>query len=127
MAHRKAAKPPTAEKEASLETTSPERLRELAEQNVKLARIVASNPNTPRETLLELGTEFPEELLKNPVFDLLLLENPNLLAQMPESTLKSLVKLEIMPNSLPILSLRGGKTQPKSFYLHPITPVATSS
>jgi len=81
-------KQPTAQGEASGETTSPERLQELAQQDVKLARIVATNPNTPTETLLELDYQFPAELLNNPVFDLLLLGNPNLLAQMPQNTLK---------------------------------------
>ncbi|WP_373479225.1 hypothetical protein [Geminocystis sp.] len=125
MAQKKAPKPPTPSKEASLETSSPERLRELAHQDLKLARVVAkniiappdllaelahsqdqstrkavvSNPNTPKETLLELGSQFPEELLDNPIFDLLLLENPNLLADMPTSTLKSMVKRETVPRA----------------------------
>ena len=118
-------KPPTPKQEAALEATATERLRELAGQDLTLARIVAknssapedlltelahtgdtatrkavtTNPNTPKETLLELGTQFPEELLDNPVFDLLLLENPNLLADMPKSSLKSLVKRETVPKS----------------------------
>ena len=115
----------TPKQEAALETTTPERLKELAKESLILARIVAknsgaseellkelahtddsatrkavtTNPSTPKETLLELGTQFPEELLDNPVFDLLLLENPNLLADMPKSSLKSLVKREAVPRS----------------------------
>ena len=113
-------------KEASLETTSPERLKELAEQNITLARIVAtninsppellaelayaedqlirkavaSNPNTSKESLFQLGYEFPEELLNNPIFDLFFLENPNLLNEIPESTLESILKLETIPNTI---------------------------
>ncbi|AFZ54695.1 variant leucine-rich repeat-containing protein [Cyanobacterium aponinum] len=111
--------------EASGETTTSERLKELANKSIELACLVAqnphcpsdllaelahnedrlirqavtNNPNTPKNTLLKLGTEFPEELLDNPIFDLLLLENPNLLAEMPTSTLKSMVKIETVPNS----------------------------
>ena len=48
---------------------------------------LATNPNTPTEVLLNLGAEFPEQLLDNPVFFLLLLENLNLVEQMPVTTL----------------------------------------
>lgn len=51
------------------------------------ALILATNPNTPTEVLLNLGAEFPEQLLDNPVFFLLLLENLNLVEQMPVTTL----------------------------------------
>ncbi|MGI2907028.1 hypothetical protein [Tolypothrix sp. VBCCA 56010] len=37
---------------------------------------VAINPNTPTETLLKLGKEFPDAITANPIFNLLLLENP---------------------------------------------------
>ncbi|AIE76159.1 hypothetical protein [Synechocystis sp. PCC 6714] len=120
---------PTAKKltpraEAQSETTSPERLRELA-QDPKLAKLVAanymappdlleelshtsdkpllkalvSNPNTPTEVLLKLGSLFPEQLLDNPVFDILLIENPNLLSEFPKSSLNSLLKREVAPVS----------------------------
>ncbi|MCL1475589.1 DUF2336 domain-containing protein [Argonema antarcticum] len=38
--------------------------------------LVASNPNTPTEILLKLGEEFPELITVNPIFNMLLLENP---------------------------------------------------
>jgi transcriptional regulator with XRE-family HTH domain len=38
---------------------------------------VASNPNTPIEILERLGAEFPESIINNPIFNILLLENPN--------------------------------------------------
>jgi hypothetical protein len=111
--------------EAASETTSHQRLEELARINVKLGRIVAanisatpelleelsysddgeirkavtSNPNTPTDILLQMGAEFPEELLENPIFSLLLLENPNLLEEMPEETQVSLLKLPTIPDT----------------------------
>ncbi|BAZ41817.1 hypothetical protein NIES4101_77850 [Calothrix sp. NIES-4101] len=111
--------------EAASENTSSQRLQELAWMNVKLGRIVAtnvcaipellhelstsddretrqavaSNPNTPTDVLFQLGAEFPQELLENPVFSLLLLENPNLLADMPEDTQASLLKLPTIPDA----------------------------
>ncbi|MGI0483596.1 HEAT repeat domain-containing protein, partial [Geminocystis sp. CENA526] len=109
--------------EASGETTTSERLKELANKSIELACLVAknphcppnllaelaqneerlvrqavtNNPNTSKETLLNLGAEFPEEFLDNPIFDLLLLENPSFLAEIPKSTLESIVKLEKFP------------------------------
>lgn len=72
---------------ASNPNTPPETLRKLADMGDKdIRREVASNPNTPTDLLLNLGTEFPGELLNNPVFSLLLLENLNLLEEMPWKT-----------------------------------------
>jgi predicted DNA-binding WGR domain protein len=105
------------EQEAISEKTSGDRLRELACQSLDLTRLVANNPctdtnllaelatsqdyetrrrvvanpNTPTHTLLKLGIEFPIELLGNPMFSLLLLENPNFLSEIPIQTLRSLV------------------------------------
>lgn len=44
-----------------------------------------------------MGTDFPDKLLKNPVFDLLLLERPNLIVEMPWSTLQQLLTQEQIP------------------------------
>ena len=111
--------------EAANENTSPQRLEELAKFNIELTRIVAknantapqflqhlssnsdtlirkniaANPNTPTDILLELGAEFPQQLLDNPVFYLLLLENPNFVSDIPIVTLQSLLKLDEVPPS----------------------------
>jgi hypothetical protein len=111
--------------EAASEEVSPQRLEELSKINIELERIVAQNanaapgllrilssrsdniirknvagnPNTPTEILLELGAEFPEQLLDNSVFSLLLLENPNFVADIPLVTLLSLLKLDGVPPS----------------------------
>jgi pentose-5-phosphate-3-epimerase len=113
--------------EAANEKNSCDRLTELATQNTTLARIVAqnpsatpellrqlstardiktrlyvtANPHTPRDVLLKLGRSFPEQLLRNPVFSFLLLENPSLLSdlldEMPLNTLQDILKFEGLP------------------------------
>ncbi|MUG98516.1 hypothetical protein F7734_41975 [Scytonema sp. UIC 10036] len=112
------------EQEAASEETSHIRLEELARSSTELSRIVAtnssaapqllrelgysadeitrrcvaSNPNTPVEDLLELGTEFPEEFLNNPVLPLVVLENPNFLADMPQEALLIMLKHDAVPS-----------------------------
>ncbi|NJL63316.1 MAG: hypothetical protein HC903_17655 [Methylacidiphilales bacterium] len=116
---------PTTISEAASETTSPQRLTELANTHIELARIVAanvvtppqllqelsrrkdigikiavaSNPNTSTHILFSLGKDFPEEVLNNPIFPILLLENLNLLENIPLQTLESFLKSPIVPNS----------------------------
>jgi hypothetical protein len=95
------------EREAADPDTPPERL-ELLARDVRLLVLVAANPSTPAptldrlkasldeatraavaanpnaalETLLDLASEFPAEFMRNPVLPLLLLERPDLPAQM---------------------------------------------
>jgi hypothetical protein len=109
--------------EAMDENTLEERLQKLASYTVELARLVASNtiappelleklsrrrdivirqnvasnPNTSTEVLFKLGKKFPEQFLKNPIFPLLLLENPNFLNNAPLSTLESLLEYTSQP------------------------------
>ena len=116
---------PTPRQEAAAAETSAERLKTLA-ADPKLARLVAANPNapadllqelshsddktvrkactsnanTPMEALLKLGAQFPEQLLENPVFDLLLLAHPGLFEELPTSTLNSLLKRDQVPVEL---------------------------
>ncbi|MEM7591755.1 MAG: hypothetical protein AAF383_09595 [Cyanobacteria bacterium P01_A01_bin.83] len=112
--------------EAKSETTSGDRLKEIATLNDELAKIVANNviappelleelskskskavtkvvagnPNTPIETLFKLGEYFPQELLTNPVFELLYLEQINFIQEIPENTLYSLLQQENTPDFL---------------------------
>ncbi|MEG4320446.1 MULTISPECIES: HEAT repeat domain-containing protein [unclassified Microcoleus] len=109
--------------ELASKSTAPQRLIELARLTTDIAQVVANNPsapanllrelsvssdatirahvaanpNTPTEVLLELGSEFPEQLLGNPIFSLLLLENPNLVEQIPLTTLRSILCVESVP------------------------------
>lgn len=111
------------EAEARSHFTPPERLRELVKINPTLSilvaanpgtppdvlaqlamtsdrcvlKAIAANPNTPMESLMRLGCEFPEELLANPIVELLLLENPNFIGEMLEETLTALLKVRTVP------------------------------
>lgn len=78
--------------------TEPEQLRKLAEaRDPGTQRRVTNNPNTPPDLLLKLGKQYPGELLTNPVFDLLLLEDANLFETMPRATLRSLMMVKDIP------------------------------
>jgi predicted component of type VI protein secretion system len=54
-------------------------------------RAVARNPNTPRDTLFRLSVHHPEDFLDNPVFPLLLLEDPQL-GQLPAPVLSAIAR-----------------------------------
>jgi len=78
-----------------------ELLLELSHSDDKAVRkACTSNANTPVEALLKLGSQFPEQLLKNPVFDLLLLAHPGLFKELPTATLNSLLKRNQVPVEL---------------------------
>lgn len=105
---------------AKAENTPSKKLHQLSENPI-LALYIAANPatpsdlletlaqksllsvrrrctahfNTPKETLLELAKYFPKEFTQNPVFNLLWIENPNLLQNLPK---KSLLQLLAEPN-----------------------------
>ena len=61
---------------------------------------VAANPNTPPETYVKLGQQFPKEFLANPALDLLLMVNPALMEEVPEALLVRLLKQADCPPSL---------------------------
>ena len=63
-------------------------------------RSVAKNPNTPQQAFVRLGQQFPKEFLANPMLDLLLLENPTLMEQVPGALLVRLLKQADCPVSL---------------------------
>ena len=60
---------------AQNENTSSEILTQLAFEKEELSLLVAKNPNTPVNILEKLSGKFFEEVIDNPVFELLLLEN----------------------------------------------------
>jgi hypothetical protein len=117
---------PTPEQQAADENTPPERLKELVEHsleilklvagnpstppevlqelaslaNKKIRKLVASNPNTDIDVLLKVGAEFPEDLLNNPVFLLLILEKPDFLVHLPVSTYYSLLDYPGTPENI---------------------------
>jgi hypothetical protein len=66
--------------------TTPEILRELSQSDDRAIRqAVAGNPNVPIELLWELNQEFPYEILANPAFIFLTMEDQRLLASNPET------------------------------------------
>ena len=87
-------------KQAQDKNTSSEILAQLAISKDKITRqYIASNPNTPIKLLKKLSQEFPEEIMSNPVFDLLLIEESDnawiklTLAQSSTTPIETLVKL----------------------------------
>jgi hypothetical protein len=78
--------------------TNPQLLRQIATgRDWELRRLVASNPNTPTDMLWELGIDFPEAILNNPIFELLQLEQLQLAAEIPHPTLTSLLQCDRVP------------------------------
>ncbi|NJO62038.1 MAG: hypothetical protein HC836_28525 [Richelia sp. RM2_1_2] len=135
--------------QAASEKTSSLRLQELAKIDIELARIVAknanaapdllfdlssssddmirenvaSNPNTPTEILFKLAAEFPQQLLENPVFSLLLLENPNFILEIPLISLQALLKLDcISPQFLELATSHRDVEVLLAIAMHPKTP-----
>ena len=60
---------------------------------------VTANTNTPTADYVRLGQQFPKEFLANPVLDLLLLENPGLLSELPAALLTRIAKTESCPET----------------------------
>jgi hypothetical protein len=85
---------------ASNPSTHPQLLQQMATvKDRELRKQVACNPNTPTEVLWELGIDFPDEILANPIFKLLQLEDLNLPAKIPHCTLISLLQCDRVPHS----------------------------
>ncbi|WP_157260001.1 hypothetical protein [Chamaesiphon minutus] len=81
--------------------TNPQLLRKIATaSNWELRRLVASNPNTPTDALWQLGIDFPEAVLNNPVFEILQIEQLQLAAEIPHATLTSLLQCDCVPRNL---------------------------
>lgn len=79
-------------------TTAADHLKKLADTDDRRIReTIAGNPNAPTELLLELGEEFPEQLLNNPIFPLLCLEELHQVDDIPLKTLCSLLKQPNVP------------------------------
>ena len=93
--------------QAQNENTPPEVLAKLSKsKDREILRLIASNPNTPVEILEKLGEEFPDEIVANPIFNLLLLENPEsrfILLSLARASTTSIEKLEELANHKNIL------------------------
>jgi hypothetical protein len=80
--------------------TPPEVLAKLS-RSVDEETLIAltRNPNTPLELLFGLAETYPIEFSENPMFPLLLLEDPKL-SKLPEATLAALVGVVALPTEL---------------------------
>jgi hypothetical protein len=73
--------------------TAPEVLRELSQSDDRAIRqAVAGNPNVPIEVFWKLLMEFPSEIIKNPIFPLIRLENPSWLEMIPIKQLSTMLE-----------------------------------
>ena len=96
---------PVAQKTPSVQiaidpNSDPQSLRNIATgKDWELRLLVASNPNTPTDILWQLGLDFPEAILSNPIFQLLQLEQLQLAAEVPHATLTSLLQCEQVPKN----------------------------
>ena len=143
----------TLEQEAINENTSPERLEELAgipelahlvagnvntpiDTLIKLSqsdhrenvlKALARNPSVPGEILLDLGVGFPEELAKNPIVNLWLLEDHTPLLTVSPGTLFNLLdiakNLKTPQDLLSILSLNSSFLIQGALVNNPNTPL----
>jgi hypothetical protein len=78
---------------ASNPETAPEILRELSQHElIEVRQAVAMNPNTPIDILWELVEEFSHEVVANPVFSLVTLENPNWIYDIPDQRLAAMLQ-----------------------------------
>jgi len=55
-----------------------------------ISRALATNPSTPPDALLVVGGDAPAEMLKNPLWNLLLATDPGLLNRMPNHTAEAI-------------------------------------
>ena len=81
-------------------SASPELLERLSHSSDRATRkAVAIHPNAPKAVLLKLAPQFPGDFFKNPVFDWLLLEDPNLMFDIRGGVLKNVLKRADCPVS----------------------------
>lgn len=88
-----------------------ERLSHSSDRAVR--RSVALNPNTPKDLLLRLATQFPGDFFRNPAFDWLLLEDPDLVINLGQGVLKNILKRPDCPGSFMKWAAERGNEQEK--------------
>lgn len=99
---------------AQMQDVTEEELVRLAKSTDEATRkFVTLNPSTPSQTLFELAPEFPRAFYKNPAFDWLLLEQPDLLFEMRNGVLKHILTLADCPNSFLEWAARNGSDSEK--------------
>jgi hypothetical protein len=87
---------------ASDPSTSHEELRRLVQTtDSELLRAIAKNPNIPRDLVVLLLRPFPYEIVANPVWQLLLLENPGFVErEMSQFAISKMLDEQELPEML---------------------------
>ena len=103
---------------------SEELLEKLSHSSEKAVRqAVVLHPNTPKTALLALAPQFPGDFFKNPAFDWLLLEDPELLFKIGGGVLKNILKRPECPVSFMQWALnRGSEDEQLALAMNPSTP-----
>ncbi len=93
---------------------SAELLEKLSRSADKTTRkYVAIHPNAAKSVLLALASQFPGDFFKNPAFDWLLLEEPDLLFELGHGVLKNILKRPDCPESFMAWAVERGDEQQK--------------
>jgi hypothetical protein len=99
---------------AQMQNLTEDELTHLSKSKDEATRkFVTLNPSTPSKTLLKLAPEFPRAFYKNPAFDWLLLEQPDLLFEMRNGVLKHILTLSDCPQSFLEWAARNGSNSEK--------------
>ncbi len=86
---------------AASPTTDPIILRKLSGSRDRVSRQeVAGNPNTPTDVLWLLIKQYPYQVLENPLFLLIALENPNWIMEISETDLHELLQQPSVPEKI---------------------------
>ena len=104
---------------------SVELLEKLSHSSDKTTRRnVVLNANAPRDVLVKLAPQFPGDFFKNPAFDWLLLEEPDLLLELGQGVLKNILKRPECPESFMTWAVERGNEQEKlAVAMNPQAPV----
>jgi Leucine rich repeat variant len=84
MTHRAPRLSPDLERARSIKTSPRDLERLETHRDARVRAAVAGNPNVPLGTLQRLSVRHASAVLRNPVLDLLTLENPNWLSELPD-------------------------------------------
>lgn len=88
-------------------------------------KYVVGNPNASKEVLVRLAPQFPGDFFKNPVFDWLLLEQPNLMFEIGGGVLKNVLKRSECPESfLNWAATHGSEQERLAVAMNPAAPRA---
>ena len=86
---------------ARMEQTDDQTLSRLAvSEDRPTLRSVAGNPNTPSDVLFKLAPRFPRPFFRNPMFDWLMLEEPDRIFELGKGVIRNIIRLKDCPKSM---------------------------